>query len=187
MILLVLRRAGFNVTSVEYMPIDEVSSALKLWAPSVKLLDGDGHVIIPQLIDSFGRALASKTMVIFDGEKRMSAYRNTFVLIKDRIAVAAFDDSDVGAVWDRHHTGRNFHDFLEMHGEIWWETNETNPAYKELMDLEGPHITLYSKSPNEKKKVKLTDGSIALVVGGGWNHQYSKRGFHSGSRMGSAH
>ena len=48
---------------------------------------------------------------MFDGEKRMQAHRNTFKQIRDKIAVAVFDDSNVGQ--------KQFHAYLDREGEIW--------------------------------------------------------------------
>lgn len=84
---------GFNVTSIEYLPVDEVSMALQQMAPTMLLRDGDGSVLVPSEIDRMGPDVAARTLVIFDGEKRGQAYR-TFVKIKDRVALAMFDDSD---------------------------------------------------------------------------------------------
>ena len=84
---------GFNVTSVEYMPIDDVGQALRAWAPTMTLFNGDGHEIVPWVIQSFGPDVAARTMVIFDGEKRKFAYQATFSLVRQQIALAAFDDS----------------------------------------------------------------------------------------------
>lgn len=47
------------------------------------------------MIDAFGPEVAARTMVFFDGEKRGTAYKATYSLIKSRVAVAAFDDSNV--------------------------------------------------------------------------------------------
>ena len=39
-------------------------------------------------------------------------HEQTFTKIRDRIALAAFDDSKLGS----------FHDFLNKQKEVWWET-----------------------------------------------------------------
>eukprot|EP00966_Prymnesium_polylepis_P204812 4744552-Prymnesium_polylepis.2 len=41
---------GFDVTSVEYLPEDDVQAALAQLAPAVKLVTGDGSSIIPALV-----------------------------------------------------------------------------------------------------------------------------------------
>ena len=41
---------GFNVTSIEYLPISEVGKALRLLAPSINVLNGDGHVLVPKVV-----------------------------------------------------------------------------------------------------------------------------------------
>jgi hypothetical protein len=37
-------------------------------------LDGDGSVLVPQLIRNMSKHDAARTLVIFDGEKRQAAY-----------------------------------------------------------------------------------------------------------------
>ena len=109
---------GFNTTSIEYLPQDEVTAALHLLSPSMSVLDGDGHTLVPRYIDSLPKRVAARTMVIFDGEKRGTAYRDTYLLIRDRIAVGVFDDSDVG-VDLRRGKPAPFHKILEEHREVW--------------------------------------------------------------------
>jgi hypothetical protein len=50
--------------------------------------------------------------VIFDGEKRSSAYV-TYKLIRDKVAVSIFDDSNLGA------GGRAFVNELDFNNEVW--------------------------------------------------------------------
>jgi len=66
-------------------------------APGVRLLNGDGRKWIPELLKDVkqGSEEAQSTMVIFDGEKRFEAYR-TFNRIRDKVALAIFDDVNVG-------------------------------------------------------------------------------------------
>ncbi len=86
---------GFRVTSVEYLPLDTVSKALLQQAPSVVQLDGDGQKLIPQLLSGISDEEASRTAVIFDGEKRLGAYK-TFKKVRAKVALAVFDDSNQG-------------------------------------------------------------------------------------------
>ena len=66
-------------------------------APVVRLLNGDGRKWIPELLKDVkqGSKEAQSTMVIFDGEKRFAAYK-TFNSIRDKVALAIFDDVNVG-------------------------------------------------------------------------------------------
>ena len=102
---------GFKVTSVELLPLKEVSAALAALAPSVRLVDADGRKAVIDLVNAApaGEVLA----VIFDGEKRQTAYE-TFGFVKSKIALAAFDDTnlDDGA----------FPRLLKEHGEESWHT-----------------------------------------------------------------
>ena len=83
---------GFRVTSVELLPLDEVSTALHALAPSVSHVDADGRQSVVQLVRQ--AAPGERIAVIFDGEKRQTAYE-TFRLVRDRIALAAFDDTNL--------------------------------------------------------------------------------------------
>lgn len=85
---------GFKVTSVEYGPIDEVSLALARMAPAprVTMRDGDGRVLVPEVVASLSDAEAARTLIFFDGEKRVFAHR-TWEKVKGRVGMAAFDDS----------------------------------------------------------------------------------------------
>lgn len=102
---------GFTVTSVELLPLSEVSTALTSLAPTVRQVDGDGRRAV---LDLVARAKAGDRLaVIFDGEKRRTAYE-TFMRIKAHIALAVFDDTnlDDGA----------FPRMLRERGEDAWHT-----------------------------------------------------------------
>ena len=55
--------------------------------------------------------LAARTLVMFDGEKRIEAHKNTYKRIRSQVAAAIFDDSNVGQ--------KRFHEYLDREGEIW--------------------------------------------------------------------
>jgi len=102
---------GFKVTSVELLPLSEVTDALRTLAPGVSLVDADGRASVVELVR---RAPPKERLaVIFDGEKRQTAYE-TFTLVKSRLALAAFDDTnlDLGS----------FPRLLEERGERAWHT-----------------------------------------------------------------
>merc|ERR1719198_1555347 len=68
---------GFNVTSVEFLPIEEVSQGLqqhsqKQPTQKIALLDGDGSNLVPKVVPSLVKE-GAKVAVIFDGEKRFQA------------------------------------------------------------------------------------------------------------------
>jgi hypothetical protein len=106
---------GFDVISVEYLPLKMVKRALSTMAPRVRQLDGDGSVIVPQLVGDMTSEDAAKTLVVFDGEKRDGAYE-TFSKIAQKVAVAVFDDTNVD---------RSF------------RTRLIEPAHKAFVDTEG--------------------------------------------------
>lgn len=83
---------GFDVTSVELLPLDEVSVALRELAPSVRLLDGDGRALVRSLVHKAPKG--ERVAVIFDGEKRQTAYE-TFASVRQRISLAVFDDTNL--------------------------------------------------------------------------------------------
>ena len=85
---------GFKVTSVELMPMPDVSRALARMAPTVELVDADGRAAVVRAVRS--APPEEGIMVIFDGEKRHAAYE-TFRLVKQRVALASFDDSNLDA------------------------------------------------------------------------------------------
>ena len=63
---------GFKVTSIELVPLDDVSRSLRQSAPNVRLVDADGRSAV---LDAVQSAPANERLaVIFDGEKRLAAY-----------------------------------------------------------------------------------------------------------------
>ena len=114
------RLHGFKVTSIEYGPTDEVTRAMRTMAPDVELADGDGSKLIPELIAKMTPQEAARTMIFFDGEKRVFAY-NTYSKVKDKVALAAFDDSIPA-----------FQRWLESRGEVWWQA-AAEPLYLNRM------------------------------------------------------
>ena len=102
---------GFKVTSIELLPIDFVGRSLKSAAPGVIQVEGDGAVLVPQLVAK-ARRNGERVAVIFDGEKRRAAYK-TYEKVRDQIHLVVFDDS--------YH--ENFHRHLDRHEEVAWHTN----------------------------------------------------------------
>ena len=61
---------GFKVTSVELLPLSEVTDAMRTLAPGVSLVDADGRASVVELVR---RAPPKERLaVIFDGEKRQT-------------------------------------------------------------------------------------------------------------------
>jgi hypothetical protein len=70
----------------------QVSVALRELAPSVRLLDGDGRALVRSLVHKAPKG--ERVAVIFDGEKRQTAYE-TFASVRQRISLAVFDDTNL--------------------------------------------------------------------------------------------
>ena len=134
---------GFRVTSVEYLPEEESSRALRQMAPSITLASGDGAHIIPALVSRMSDAEAARTMIYFDGEKRVYAHR-TYRTVRERVALAAFDDSRLPS----------FHHYLDRENETWWESGHDR-SMADLLALHGHG---------------RDDGGTAFVIGGGWRN-----------------
>ena len=132
---------GFRVTSVEYLPEAESTTALRQMAPSIALVSGDGSQIVPALVARMSDAEAARTMIFFDGEKRMYAHR-TYRAVRERVGLAAFDDSRIPS----------FHHYLDRENETWWESGHDR-SMADLLVLQGHG---------------RDDGGTAFVVGGGW-------------------
>eukprot|EP00315_Gephyrocapsa_oceanica_P011266 CAMPEP_0185285688 /NCGR_PEP_ID=MMETSP1363-20130426/1871_1 /TAXON_ID=38817 /ORGANISM="Gephyrocapsa oceanica, Strain RCC1303" /LENGTH=318 /DNA_ID=CAMNT_0027881479 /DNA_START=35 /DNA_END=991 /DNA_ORIENTATION=+ len=94
---------GFNLTSVEYMPIPDVSRALAQHLPSVRLLDGDGSVLVPRAISEIHASdPAARILAIIDGPKGVAALRLANS-IAARVAAVVLDDQEVAADRYRQH------------------------------------------------------------------------------------
>ena len=149
---------GFRVTSVEYLPEDEPTAALRQMAPGVTIVDGDGSKLIPRMVHDMTPSEAARTMVIFDGEKRVQAHR-TFKEIRDKIAFAAFDDSEVP----------EFRAYLQAEGEVWFETElNATRRFEELLDKwRSVPIEAKRGSPTGTRAIQHRSHTT-LVRGGGW-------------------
>lgn len=138
---------GFCVTSIEFLPLSGVSRALTLLAgDSVRQLEGDGSVLVPQLIDAMSDDEAARTLVIFDGEKRLEAFR-TFEKLRGRVPLAVFDDTDNGEqrptdedygprLWERS----GFFRALNATRHVWWST--WDPGFAPFLEREGPALEM---------------------------------------------
>lgn len=143
---------GMHVTSVELLPMQHTSAALRRRAPDLVQLDGDGSQITIRLIEGLRAQVqegTARVAVIFDGEKREGAYTNSFVKVKDAVVFAVFDDTTAA-----------FRNFLAQRGETLWFSNEAayqkaflerdRAAVRALKDL-----PINPKQPANTRKVKL--------------------------------
>ena len=164
---------GFEVISVEFLPLDGATAAIAALAPQIEMVTGDGAVLLPQLLTARD---AARTMVIFDGEKRLGAYQ-TFEKVRANVALAVFDDSNVGP---------DFHDFtraLDVRREVWWDTR--HPSFAPLLAHEAGAMRLLEPLRSRTIHGKqchhwhggvdhLQSFHFSIVRGGAWegNHTY---------------
>mmetsp|Transcript_46577 Transcript_46577/g.76984 ORF Transcript_46577/g.76984 Transcript_46577/m.76984 type:complete len:523 (-) Transcript_46577:80-1648(-) len=155
---------GFDVFSIEFLPLDAVTLGLQRFAPNVRLLDGDGRKLLPSVVNELR---PQETMVIFDAEKRFSAWQ-TFDKIRNRVALAVFDDTILAE-------GAKFIDFLDEKGEVWWETRM--PGFEPFLCAEKEALTLLQplrdRAWRTKKKILGSLAGLemlhfAIVKGGAW-------------------
>jgi len=179
---------GFKVTSIEYVPLDDVTDSLKKLAPTMRLLDGDGHVLTPQVVSEADPS--ERIAVIFDGTKRHDAYDTSWLKVKDKVVFAAFDDTNVGepfpyvynygprsteATRKAKRVLFGFDLYLAQHGEIFWNSNRTMDT---IVQREGHGLTKllkYLKHASHDAKAGFTGGlenlekaHFTLVQGGKW-------------------
>ena len=126
---------GFRVSSIEFLPLDGPSAALReltAGGDAVRLMDADGAELLPRLIGGMSDLEASRTMIIFDGEKRVQAWE-TWRRLRHRFALAVFDDTNIGADRDK------FECLLREDGMVWWTTKD--PTYDRFLKMERPALT----------------------------------------------
>merc|ERR1711990_1381068 len=100
---------GFRVTSLEFLPLDGPTAAMAAMASDVVMITGDGKKVVPELVFNMSAHEASRTMVIFGGEKRFDAYP-TWQKVKSRVALGIFDDTNIDGRFDP---------YLTKQGEVW--------------------------------------------------------------------
>ena len=155
---------GFDVVSVEFLPLAAPSSALRAH-PQIRLLDGDGSVLLPSLVANMTDAEARTTMVVFDGEKRAAAWK-TYKKLADRVALAVFDDTNVKpGQWDSWRPPK---------GTVAWTTQDEQ--FAPMLVRERPALALLE--PLKTKELQgvrfqgglqaLTQFHFTIVRGGGW-------------------
>ena len=153
---------GFEVTSVEFLPLTGATIALKQLAPQVKLLDGDGSKLLPEILLPMSTEQAARTMVIFDGEKRFGAWR-TYEKIKHKVAVAVFDDTNIEA--------REFRRMMDQTKQVWWQTSD--PWFRNFLCREEAALQLIAHLVPYKGRWMggvnhLEVFDFAVVRGGAW-------------------
>jgi len=160
---LVYNLLGFKVTSVEFLPLQSPTAALKLLAPEITIIDGDGSIIIPDLISRMNEEEQSKTLVMFDGEKRFEAFE-TYNKIKNVVGLAVFDD-----------TGTKFIKFIENQG-IYFDTRKKQ--FAEFVRNERHVCSKLLKPLRDWSKLngkiftsgvdRLEQFHLGIIVGGGF-------------------
>ena len=156
---------GFEVTSLEFLPLSGATTGLVQMAPAVKLVTGDGAVQLPRMLGNLSAAEAARTMVIFDGEKRLGAWK-TFEAVRPHVALAIFDDTNIA-------DGEKFKAHLRKNGEVWWETSML-PS--ELFKREQAPLKHMLAPLNEGAKGLRWHGGVndlahfhfSIVRGGAW-------------------
>ena len=155
------KRAG----SVTFLPLSGPTDGLQQLAPQIKRLDGDGRVLLPRVLK---KSEAHRTMVIFDGEKREYAWE-TFDKLRDRMAVAIFDDSNEKT------NGIFFNKWLTKKGETWWWTRDTR-FVNLVQTKEAPALHL-AKPLQERHECKWHGGvhqlnkfDFTIVRTGAWKY-----------------
>lgn len=90
-------RLGYNVTSVELIPVGEVEADLHALAPGIRTLNGDGMVLVPRaLADIRAADPAARVAVILDGPKDEMAVRlATSTRLRADASLVLFDDQAV--------------------------------------------------------------------------------------------
>mmetsp|Transcript_34563 Transcript_34563/g.107368 ORF Transcript_34563/g.107368 Transcript_34563/m.107368 type:complete len:204 (-) Transcript_34563:43-654(-) len=153
---------GFNVTSIEFLPLDDVTQALRRLVPTVELRTADGHEETPAALQAVDPA-RDRVMVIFDGTKRFDAY-GTFEKIRDKVAFAIFDNTNIG-------NGMSFREHLAEKGEVVWSTDDA--SYNNLTAKESPILkTLLSSLPRSQffgGVNQLWHLHFTIVQGGAYN------------------
>jgi len=171
---------GFKVTSVEFLPLYAATTALKLLAPvdnPVELIDGDGTKVLPNLTLGLTQMEAQQTMVIFDGEKRFGAW-DTYQKIKEKVAVAVFDDTNLGQ------DGPKFVKHLRDHEVQWGTTDPLWKCYRRAeegpLDMLRPLKqlrTAHGKRPSWHGGVNdLEEFHFSIVAGSAWSRGSSGEG-----------
>ena len=146
---------GFDVVSVEFLPLTGATAAIKRMAPQIEMVDGDGSKLLTD-----GTLLrpqdAARTMVIFDGEKRFDAYK-TFLKVRHLLAVAIFDDTSID-------------------GESWAEGEEFKRHLSERRDLGGddrPSVCpLHSQGVRCVAAARPAEGAVRR---GAWQASFPRR------------
>lgn len=161
---------GFEVVSIEFLPLSGPTDGLQQLAPQIKRLDGDGRVLLPRVLK---KSEAHRTMVIFDGEKREYAWE-TFDKLRDRMAVAIFDDSNEKT------NGIFFNKWLTKKGETWWWTRDTR-FVNLVQTKEAPALHL-AKPLQERHECKWHGGvhqlnkfDFTIVRAGAWKYNSTAR------------
>lgn len=155
---------GFEVVSVEFLPLSGATAALRERAPAIELVEGDGAKLLPTLLTPKD---AARTAVIFDGEKRLGAWQ-TFAKVRANVALAVFDDTNIGS------DGEPFKRMLDEQKEVWWDT--TDASWSPLIGREQGPLSLLDPLREPASGCSNWHGGLAdlqdfhfsIVRGGAW-------------------
>ena len=100
---------GFQVTSVELVPLPNVARTLRALAPAVRQADGDGNEVVPALVEEIlSRTPDARIALVVDGPKGAAGLELIEKLLP-RVVFAVLDDvragSDIRARIAQRHTG----------------------------------------------------------------------------------
>jgi len=151
---------GLHVTSIESLPLRHVTATLRRLAPGVTLLDGDGSQLLPSILGTVD-PVEERIAVVFDGEKRFKAYE-TYSKIRDKVAVAIFDDTNIGWLY--------FRKFLRQVGEVVWHSDDR--SYRRFALMEKAPLDTLSKPLRGKRMqgglAQLEGFHFTAIQGGAW-------------------
>mmetsp|Transcript_92713 Transcript_92713/g.207241 ORF Transcript_92713/g.207241 Transcript_92713/m.207241 type:complete len:339 (-) Transcript_92713:130-1146(-) len=155
---------GFDVTSIEYLPMTMVTRGLRQLAPEVEILDGDDRFLVPQSVDRHYE-LKHRVAVVFDGSKRWQAYQ-IFDRIADKVVFAVFDDVEIdkGFIRTLNNNGR------QRHQPVWY-TFET--SYKQRWHKKDAETLKFRHELVDSELMQgglenLTRFQFAIVQAGAW-------------------
>lgn len=157
---------GLDVTSIEFLPLDDATDALRRRAPGVQLLDGNARQLVPEVLQSVDPE-RERVAVVFDGTKRFDAYK-TFEKIKDKVVFAVFDDTNVA-------DGGNFRAHLQGRGACWSTDDESFGRIREmersvLEHLVGPFKVIPKGNFGFMGGIHQLDKfHLSIVQGGAWS------------------
>ncbi|CAJ1453091.1 unnamed protein product [Effrenium voratum] len=159
---------GFEVTSVEMLPLGHVKETLGAFG--VRLHDGDSREALPQILKEMHPW--RRAAVIFDGLKRFEAYE-VYKKIAPRVAVAIFDDTNI-------RDGLAFRRMLAQHGHQMWSSDAASFGW--VLKAEEPYLEQLLLPLRGRRFQggiqKLQDFHYTILEGGAWPRDSKSRAGH---------